>query len=76
MHIHVGNKDIVFCAMSPIAESYGDLDNPIWTIYMDGSFARMCNGGHYRSPPNKIRKPAMEYTLQDLWEIIHGNEKP
>lgn len=76
IYIFGGAYQLVFCRVAPMCATYGDLDNPVWAFYPDGSFSRMCNGGHYRSPVGKMRKPMCEYTIADLREILDGNRRP
>lgn len=71
MFLMVTSSEVVFCAVGPTSSEYGKR-YPVLTFYNDGSFGYMRQAmGYHRSQPGTLKKPALEYTVQELKDIVY-----
>jgi hypothetical protein len=75
MYIQASKTEIVICKVSPIAPGY-ITEYPVWILYTDGSYSRQWKEAYQRSPPGKLRKLFLEFTIADFYGILEGSETP
>jgi hypothetical protein len=76
MYVFTTKTEVVFCQVGPTSQKYGKAGCPIYCLYGDGTYSVQCDGAYFRTEVVKLRKPAREYTVQDLWDIVYCGVSP
>lgn len=69
MHVSYCDAYVCFCVVPPTLPEYGKTC-PVYTFYRDGSWSRVYQNNHYRTPANTLRKSYKDYSFAELEAIV------